>query len=81
MKEVVIVSVARTPIGSFMGYGLGMIMASAFATELFRVPMIMNSSTYATAMLICISATIASGLIVRRRVNGLNMIRVLKTRE
>ena len=81
LGELAILLILALPIGSFMGYGLGMIMASAFATELFRVPMIMNSSTYATAMLICISATIASGLIVRRRVNGLNMIRVLKTRE
>ena len=69
------------PIGCLLGYALGQIMASAFVTELFRVPMILNPATYAKAILICIAATILSGLVVRRRVNNLNMIRVLKTRE
>lgn len=81
LGELGLLLVLALPVGSLMGYGLSRIMASAFATELFRVPMVLNSATYAHAILICIAATILSGLIVRRRVNSLNMIRVLKTRE
>jgi putative ABC transport system permease protein len=81
LGELAILLILALPVGSLMGYGLGQIMANAFATELFRVPMVLNPGTYAKAMLIGIAAAILSGLIVRRRVNSLNMIRVLKTRE
>lgn len=81
LGELGILLVLALPVGSLMGYGLGLIMANAFATELFRVPMVLNPATFAKAMLICIAATLASALVVRRRINHLNMIRVLKTRE
>ncbi|MBT8141538.1 MAG: ABC transporter permease [Gammaproteobacteria bacterium] len=81
LGELSVLMILALPVGAVMGIGLCRIMANAFATELFRVPMVLTSATYAKAMIICIVATIFSALIVRHRVEHLNMIKVLKTRE
>jgi putative ABC transport system permease protein len=56
-------------------------MAKAFDTELFRVPLVNEASTYGTAVLIALAATAASATLVRRRIDSLDLIDVLKTRE
>jgi putative ABC transport system permease protein len=56
-------------------------MASAFDTELFRVPLVIEPSTYGMAMSIALVATALSAALVRRRVDRLDLIEVLKTRE
>jgi putative ABC transport system permease protein len=57
------------------------LIALAFETELFRLPMIVDPSTYGTAIVFAIAATAVSGALVRRRVDNLDLIAVLKTRE
>ena len=42
---------------------------------------VVNTSTYAIGSLVVVGAAVVSALIVRRRVNRLDLIRVLKTRE
>ena len=69
------------PLGWAIGYGFAYVMTEGFRTELYRVPLIVNSSVYAWASLIVFAAAAVSGLIVRRRIDRLDMIEVLKTRE
>lgn len=56
-------------------------MAGAFATELYRIPLVILPATYGWAIVIGILATAVSALLVRRRVDRLDLIAVLKTRE
>jgi putative ABC transport system permease protein len=58
-----------------------MIMTTAFETELYRVPLVIHASTYGTAILIALAATVVSAALVRRRLDRLDLIEVLKTRE
>ena len=51
------------------------------SSDLFRIPLVVESSTYAMACFAVIVATVLSGLLVRRRVDELDLIAVLKTRE
>jgi putative ABC transport system permease protein len=44
-------------------------------------PVIIESSTYASAALIVLGAGIASGLLVRRKIDRLDLVAVLKVRE
>jgi putative ABC transport system permease protein len=53
----------------------------AFDSELYRVPLVVNREVYAYASLVVLGAAMISGLIVRRRIDRLDMIEVLKTRE
>jgi putative ABC transport system permease protein len=57
------------------------LIVRAFETELYRVPLVVLASTYGWAILIGLAATAASSLLVRRRVDRLDLIAVLKTRE
>ena len=63
------------------GYALARLIVAAFETELYRVPFVIEPATYAWAMVIGLAATIASALLVRRRLDRLDLIAVLKTRE
>lgn len=69
------------PFGCLLGLGLSEVMAAAFNTELFRVPLKIAPSTYGLSVSIALSATLISALVVRHRVDHLDLIEVLKTRE
>ncbi len=69
------------PVGCVVGTLLTRLIARAFDTELFRIPIVIEPSTYGYAVTITLLATALSALLVRRRVDHLNMIEVLKTRE
>lgn len=69
------------PLGCFAGYSLAWLITSEFGNELFRVPLALNPATFGVAVLIGIAAAAISAAIVRRRVDRLDLIAVLKTRE
>jgi putative ABC transport system permease protein len=64
-----------------IGYGLSALISMSLTSELFRIPLYIRTSTFATAALIVVVATLLSGLSVRRRLDRLDLIAVLKTRE
>ena len=76
----VVVAVAQ-PIGWVFGYFLGDLITSGLASDLFRVPFVVQLDTFAWSSLIVGAAALISALVVRRRVDRLDLIRVLKTRE
>jgi putative ABC transport system permease protein len=69
------------PLGWVIGYGFGKILMYAFSSDLYRVPFTISTATYAKASLVVLGATAVAALIVRRRVNKLDLIAVLKTRD
>ena len=50
-------------------------------TELYRIPLIIEPATYAFSTTVVLIAALLSGLLVRRRLDHLDLIAVLKTRE
>ncbi|HLS82207.1 MAG TPA: FtsX-like permease family protein [Steroidobacter sp.] len=81
LGEIALLTLIALPIGCLVGWVLARLMVSRFETELFRAPFIIEPSTYALAMIVGIAATTLCALIVRRRVDRLDLIGVLKTRE
>lgn len=69
------------PLGCVIGYGFAWAVIKGFDNDLYRMPFVVNSDTYAVASLIVLASAGASALIVRRRIDTLNMIEALKTRE
>ncbi len=67
--------------GLVIGYGLAELMASSVDPELYRLPVVIKPVTYAFAIAVVVVAAILSALLVRRRVDHLDLIGVLKTRE
>ena len=79
--EIGAIVAAAQPIGWLVGTGFGLLITRSIATDIFRVPFIIELDTYAIGSLVVVSAALVSALIVRRRINRLDLIRVLKTRE
>ena len=81
LGELAVVVIVAQPLGWLIGYAFAWAMTQGFTTELYRVPLIINRDVYAYASLIVLAAAMVSGLAVRRRIDRLDMIEVLKTRE
>ncbi|MFQ3198197.1 MAG: putative ABC transport system permease protein, partial [Paraglaciecola sp.] len=69
------------PLGALFGWGLVWSMAQSFDTEMYRIPLVIEPSTYGYAILWVLLASALSAILVRQRVAKLDLIRVLKTRE
>lgn len=72
---------AAIPIGCAVGYGVSALLALAYDTELFRLPLVITPSSYAFAFVVITVASFVSGIIVRRRIHLLDLVAALKTRE
>ena len=81
LGEVVFLVLIGLPMGCGFGWLLVIFMAKAFDTEMYRIPLVIDASTCGFAIVLVIISAAISALIVRRRVNQLNLIKVLKTRE
>lgn len=81
LGEAALLVLAALPVGSAVGYGLVALIVEAFETELFRLPFVVPPSIYAYAIAITLAAGIASAAYVRRHLDHLDLIEVLKTRE
>ena len=69
------------PLGLLLGNLLCAYIAASIENDLYRVPLILSPHTYAFAALVILVSTTISGLLVRRRLDNLDLIEVLKTKE
>ena len=79
--ELAAVVLLAQPLGWLVGYGIAWAMAAAFSSDLYRVPFVVEREVYAVASLVVCAAALASAGAIRRRIDKLDMIEVLKTRE
>jgi len=81
LGELAVITAIAIPGGLLMGHGLAAATAEAYDTELFRIPFVISRSTYAFAATVIMIAALGSGLVVRRMIDRLDLVAVLKTRE
>ncbi len=81
VMELAVMVVLALPLGWAIGYAIGWLVVHGFASELYRVPLVIGKDVYAYASLVVLAAASVSALVVRRRIDRLDMIAVLKTRE
>ncbi|TGQ07494.1 MULTISPECIES: ABC transporter permease [unclassified Mesorhizobium] len=81
LLELALLTLIAQPPGWALGYGLAWIMKTNLAGELMRVRLVVEPATYDFASAIVVTAAVLSALIVRRRVNQLDLVAVLKTRD
>jgi putative ABC transport system permease protein len=79
--ELATVVLLAQPIGWLIGYGISLAMVAAFSSDLYRVPFVIGREVFATASLVVLAAALLSATAIRGRINNLDMIEVLKTRE
>jgi putative ABC transport system permease protein len=69
------------PIGMVLGWGLVHLVAVLLQSDQFHFPVVILPRTYAWSALCVLAAGVASALVVRRRIDRLDMVAALKTRE
>ena len=79
LGEVALLTLVALPLGLGAGCLLSMYFAEAMGSELFRLPLAFEPATMAAASLIVIGAVILSGLIVRQRIDQIDMVEALKS--
>jgi putative ABC transport system permease protein len=80
LGELAVIVFLAIPLGCLIGYQLCALGAAA-QTDLFRVPLVVEPSTYAFSALVVLAAATVSGLLVRRKLDHMDLVEVLKTRE
>jgi putative ABC transport system permease protein len=81
LGEIGTITLLGIPLGLVLGYCFARSLAYFFDQEVFRFPFVIANSTYGLAAGVVLAASIGSGMLVRRRLNDLDLIAVLKSRE
>lgn len=81
LEELAILTVAALPVGLVIGVALGRGIMLGFSNEVYRLTFTVSPATVAWSCLTVVVAAAMSGLLVRRRLDRLDLVAVLKTRE
>ena len=81
LGELAVLTVAALPVGGAIGYLLGLLIMAGFNNEVYRLTFTVAPATVAWSFLVVIAASVVSGLVVRRKLDRLDLVAVLKTRE
>ena len=81
LGELAFYVIVGVPLGFLVGRTLVDLIMSTVDPEGYRMPAIVTARTYAFAAATTIAAALASALVVRRRLDHLDLVAVLKTRE
>jgi putative ABC transport system permease protein len=81
LGEQAILTALALPFGFAAGYGLCAWLSVRLQTELYRMPLVVGSSSYAWAFLIIFFCAGLSGVLIGRRLRSLDIVSVLKSRE
>lgn len=81
LGEQALITVLAIPLGGVIGYALAWLMVSSLQTDTFRIPYVITAQTFVIAAGVTVLAAALSALAVRRRLDSMDLISVLKTRE
>jgi putative ABC transport system permease protein len=81
LGELTILTLVAIPLGLAMGYGFAALSVYSLQTETNRIPLVVGSETFGLATVVVLSAAVVSGLLVRRKLDHLDLVAVLKSKE
>ncbi len=81
LGELAVIVVAAIPCGLLLGFGFAALASASLDTDLYRIPLVVEPRTYAFAVIVVLLSALLSGLVVRRKLDHLDLVSVLKSRE
>lgn len=81
LTELGVVALLAQPVGWGLGYFFCWAVVTGFETDMFRIPLVIENRTYAYGSIVVLSVAVLSALVVRRRIDRLDLVSVLKTRD
>ncbi len=79
--EIMLLAVLALPVGWVLGYGFAWLTAQGFSSDLFTIPLVVERRTYGLASIIVFASALASALIVKRRLDRIEIATALKQKE
>lgn len=79
--ETMLLALLAQPPGWLLGAGIAMALSEASASDLYVIPLVLEPAGFARASLVVLGAALGSSLLVRRRLDRLDLVQVMKTRE
>lgn len=81
LGEMALLTLLALPVAGLAGTGLARFFAWAMSSDLFRLPFVIDAQTYGYAAVVVIAVTAVTSLIVRRSLDRMDLVGVLKTRD
>lgn len=81
LGEIAVQVFAALPLGLLLGWAFAALISAGLPAELYRLPIRLSPADVAKAMGIVLVASFGCALLVRRRLDRLDLVAVLKTRE
>lgn len=81
LGELALQTLLAIPVGCVAGWWLAKLLVSMMSSENFTIPLVILPRTYAWAVGVMVLTAVASAMTVRHRLQHLDLIEVLKTRE
>jgi putative ABC transport system permease protein len=81
LGELAVLTLAAIPLGFLFGAVISAWVVQSLQTDLYQFPLVLGRRTFGLAAAVVLGAAVISAFIVRRRLNRLDLVGVLKTRE
>jgi putative ABC transport system permease protein len=81
LRESLIVSLIGTLLGMPIGYGLTVLTAMAYKSEMFRFPVISSAGTWIWTFVLAVLFTLLAHLFVQRTIHRMDWLEALKAKE
>ncbi len=79
--EMMLIAMIAQPFGWAIGAYIAYLMSSNFTSDLYEIPLVLKTATFTIASLVVLASALGSVLIVWRRLDRLDLVSVMKTRE
>lgn len=81
LGEIAMLTLLALPVGALLGTGLAWSFSQLMSSELFRLPFVISPRTYGYAAGVVLVIAVSSALMIRSRLDKLDMVAVLKSGE
>lgn len=79
LSELMVIAVVAVPLGWLMGLGLCYSTAKSFESDLYRIPLVITRTNLLLSAVVTLVSAGGSGLFVRRMLDRVNLVDVLKS--
>jgi putative ABC transport system permease protein len=81
LGELGLLTLVAIPLGFGVGRGICALFVNGARSELYRIPLVIHPSTYAFAATVVLVSALLSGWLMRRKLDRLDLIAVLKSQD
>lgn len=81
LGELGVITLLALPCGAWLGHHLSFVVAAAFSTEQYQIPVVSSPAAYGEAALGVLTAAVGSSALVVREIARMDVVSTLKTRE